>query len=63
MPKQHGFSYPQSWREALEGPADASATLSLLPMQGGPVPGGPLQKTRSDAFNEGEAAEWLLRLG
>ncbi len=35
-------------------------------MTEGPLSGfprGPLQKTVSDAFNEGEAAEWLLRLG
>ena len=38
--------------------ADAGATLTL----GGLMPMHPLQKTVSDPFNEGEAAEWLLRL-
>ena len=58
--------------------ADASVTLSLVPkggdttlgsplscghISGVPFPSGVLQKTVSDPFNEGEAAEWLLRLG
>ena len=58
--------------------ADASVTLSLVPKGGDralgsplscahissvPFPSGVLQKTISDPFNEGEAAEWLLRLG
>ena len=38
--------------------ADAGATLTL----GGVMPVHALQKTMSDPFNEGEAAEWLLRL-
>lgn len=38
--------------------ADAGATLTL----GGLMPMHPLQKTVSGPFNEGEAAEWLLRL-
>ena len=38
--------------------ADAGATLT----QEGVVPVHALQKTMSDPFNEGEAAEWLLRL-
>ena len=58
--------------------ADAHVTLSLVPKGGNPIsesplscehisavpfPSSTLQKTVSDPFNEGEAAEWLLRLG
>lgn len=58
------------------GVVDANVTLSLIPkggdhmsefpvshISGLPFPSGTLQKTVSDPFNEGEAAEWLLRLG
>ncbi len=45
-----------------EGP-DAGATLSMAQKLGDRSPEGPLKRQVSDAFNEGEAAEWLLRLG
>ena len=68
--KLPGLTSLRSFLDPLGG-ADASATLSLVPKGGhrmteGPLSGftgGTLQKTVSDAFNEGEAAEWLLRLG
>ena len=61
-PKQAQLPSLPSFLAPLGGP-DAGAMLSMAQKQGDLLPGAPLQKQISDAFNEGEAAEWLLRLG
>lgn len=61
-PKRAQLASLPSFLASLGGP-DAGATLSMAQKRGDLLPGAPLQRQISDAFNEGEAAEWLLRLG